>query len=57
MIHSDALSHPFYWAGFIVSGMADKVIFPDPLYKWLLWGVSVLLGLGVIILVVRRFSS
>lgn len=27
MINSDALSHPFYWAGFIVSGKADKVVF------------------------------
>lgn len=56
MIHSDALSHPFYWAGFIVSGMAEKVIFPNPIYKWLLWVTSVLLGLGVITVVVRRFA-
>jgi tetratricopeptide (TPR) repeat protein len=27
MINSEALSHPFYWAGFIVSGKADKVLF------------------------------
>ena len=56
MIHSDALSHPFYWAGFIVSGMADKAIFPNPIFKWLLWGASVLLGTGIIIVVVRRFT-
>ena len=30
MINSEALSHPFYWAGFVVSGKADKVLFsPD----------------------------
>jgi CHAT domain-containing protein len=56
MIHSDTLSHPFYWAGFIVSGMAEKVIFPNPIYKWLLWVTSVLLGLGMIIVVVKRFA-
>jgi tetratricopeptide (TPR) repeat protein len=27
MINSEVLSHPFYWAGFIVSGKADKVLF------------------------------
>ena len=26
MISSDILSHPYYWAGFIVSGKADQVI-------------------------------
>lgn len=27
MINSEALSHPFYWAGFVVSGKADNVLF------------------------------
>lgn len=27
MINSEVLSHPFYWAGFIVSGKADKILF------------------------------
>ena len=27
MINSEALSHPFYWAGFVVSGKADKILF------------------------------
>jgi hypothetical protein len=28
LINSAELSHPFYWAGFIVSGKADQVVFP-----------------------------
>ncbi len=27
MIDSDNLSHPYYWAGFIISGKADQIIF------------------------------
>lgn len=27
MIESEALSHPFYWAGFIISGKADETVF------------------------------
>ena len=33
MIESDTLSHPYYWAGFIATGMADTVIFSSPLKK------------------------
>jgi len=29
MIDSDVLSHPYYWAGFVVTGSADKIIYPS----------------------------
>jgi CHAT domain-containing protein/tetratricopeptide (TPR) repeat protein len=48
MIDSNALSHPYYWAGFIVSGKADEVIFPHPIKKWFIFGISFLLAAGTI---------
>jgi hypothetical protein len=44
MIQSDVLSHPYYWAGFIISGKADQVIFPKP-YK----AVFILLGILLVV--------
>jgi len=29
MINSDILSHPYYWAGFIITGNSDKIIYPS----------------------------
>ena len=29
MIDSDILSHPYYWAGFVVTGKSDKIIYPS----------------------------
>ena len=34
MIDSGVLSHPYYWAGFIVNGKSDTVIFPGTLKRW-----------------------
>jgi CHAT domain-containing protein len=36
MISSKNLSHPFYWAGFIAIGNANKVIFPNRSATWIL---------------------
>ncbi len=36
MISSKNLSHPFYWAGFIAIGNANKIIFPNRLATWIL---------------------
>jgi len=55
MISSKILSHPYYWAGFIVSGDADRVIFPKTLILWLFGGFSLILGLGVVVLIIRKF--
>ncbi|NOR52677.1 MAG: CHAT domain-containing protein, partial [Candidatus Aminicenantes bacterium] len=34
MIGSDVLSHPYYWAGFVVTGNSDKIIYPSPRKKF-----------------------
>ena len=36
MINSDILSHPYYWAGFIITGNSDKVIYPSITKKLIL---------------------
>jgi CHAT domain-containing protein/Tfp pilus assembly protein PilF len=53
MIDSNALSHPYYWAGFIISGKADEVIFPHPIKKWFIFGISFLLVAGIIFAAAR----
>jgi CHAT domain-containing protein/tetratricopeptide (TPR) repeat protein len=54
MIASEAVSHPYYWAGFIVSGNASQVIFPNILRRWLLIGGSSLFVIGLLFIVVKR---
>jgi len=54
MIASGAVSHPYYWAGFIVSGKSDQVVFPNNFWKWLLYGGSSLLVGGLLIVAVKR---
>ena len=53
IIDSNALSHPYYWAGFIVSGKADEIIFPNPMNKWLFFGISFLLVAGITLATVK----
>lgn len=36
MIDSDVLSHPYYWAGFVVTGKSDKIIYPSATKKLIL---------------------
>lgn len=36
MINSDILSHPYYWAGFIITGNSDKIIYPSTTKKLIL---------------------
>ncbi len=47
MIASDILSHPYYWAGFTISGKANHVIFPRPKI-WPFVALSVLVICGLI---------
>jgi len=54
MISSDAVSHPYYWAGFIVTGKADQVLFSHPIWKWIIYGSSCLVVGGLFFLVVKR---
>ena len=44
MIRSRETSHPYYWAGFIVTGTADQILYPHP---WLLWTALAVLAAAV----------
>jgi CHAT domain-containing protein/Tfp pilus assembly protein PilF len=57
MIESDILSHPYYWAGFIVTGHANKVIFPNTTNKLLFLVLCLVLVGGIILLSVRKINS
>ncbi|UCC39519.1 MAG: CHAT domain-containing protein, partial [Candidatus Aminicenantes bacterium] len=57
MIESNILSHPYYWAGFIVTGNANKIIFPNKTKKWLFLGFSLLLIGGIILFSMRKYYS
>ncbi|MBL7082687.1 MAG: CHAT domain-containing protein [Candidatus Aminicenantes bacterium] len=52
MINSGILSHPYYWAGFVISGKADEIIFSSPIKKLFIFGIFLLLA--VITLIVLR---
>ncbi len=54
MINSGTLSHPYYWAGFIISGKTDYTIFPKTTYKFLIFGLIFFLITGFIIAVLRQ---
>ena len=54
MIDSDAVSHPYYWAGFIVTGKSDHVLFSNSFWKWIIYGGSCLVLGGLFLFVVRR---
>jgi len=54
LIDSNTLSHPYYWAGFIVSGKADEVIFTHSINKWLFSGISFLLVAGIILAAMKN---
>jgi CHAT domain-containing protein len=57
MIDSSPLSHPYYWAGFIVSGKADEIIFPRAINKWLFFGTSLLLAAGITLATVKSLRK
>jgi len=44
MVHSGVFSHPFYWAGFVITGNAEKVIFPKTILKWIPLIISLCIG-------------
>jgi len=57
MINSNALSHPYYWAGFILSGKADEIVFPRSINKWLFSTIISLLVAGVILAFMKSFRK
>ena len=54
LIESGVLSHPYYWAGFILTGRTDKAVFPRKSNLWLFWASPLCAGLMIIIAVKRR---
>jgi hypothetical protein len=49
MIDSKVLSHPYYWAGFILNGKTDDIIFPSPFKRWILLASSVCAGIMILL--------
>ncbi|GAF71722.1 unnamed protein product, partial [marine sediment metagenome] len=54
MIDSNVLSHPYYWAGFIISGNAGQVIFPKSTNALQILGFSLLIGGLLIFVAVKK---
>jgi CHAT domain-containing protein len=54
---SDVLSHPFYWAGFVISGDVDTKIFAKTSGNLPLYGISFLLLGGIVFFSVRRYRN
>ncbi len=54
MINSDILSHPYYWAGFIITGNSDKVIYPSATKRLLIILFLFCLAAGISYLVIFR---
>ena len=54
MIASEAVSHPYYWAGFIVTGKSDHVLFSNNIWKWLIYGGSFLVLGGLFLFAIKR---
>lgn len=53
MIESGTLSHPYYWAGFVVTGAAKKVVFRS-YKKTIVSSVIILLSIGIGFVLIRR---
>jgi len=51
---SQLLSHPYYWAGFVISGKANHIIFPKISKQMPLLGISFLFVAGICFVSVRR---
>jgi hypothetical protein len=57
MIDSDILDHPYYWSGFVVTGEADKIVFPRRMNKWVVVTLSLCAGLALFIFIINRDKS
>jgi CHAT domain-containing protein len=54
MINSDILSHPYYWAGFIITGNSDKIIYPSTTKKLILIFFLLCVAAGIFYLVIFK---
>ncbi|UCC41630.1 MAG: CHAT domain-containing protein [Candidatus Aminicenantes bacterium] len=58
MIDSDVLSHPYYWAGFVVTGRSDKTIYPSATKKLIIIILLIFLIVGASSLIIfKKFSN
>jgi CHAT domain-containing protein/Tfp pilus assembly protein PilF len=55
MISSKTLSHPYFWAGFVITGDSEKVLFPNNKTIWVLIGSSFCLA-AIVIFGLRNFT-
>ncbi len=56
LIQSEALSHPYYWAGFVASGKTDQVVYPSPLRRYLLYGLAAAVIIAAFLIFRKRKS-
>jgi hypothetical protein len=54
MISSDTVAHPYYWAGFIVTGKADQILFASGFWKWIIYGGSCFVLGTLFLFAIRR---
>jgi len=54
MIDSDVLSHPYYWAGFVVTGKSDKIIYPFATKKLIIIILFILIASAIISLIISK---
>ena len=54
MIDSGVLSHPYYWAAFIVTGNTDKVIYPSHVKNVIFFGIIIVLAVAIISLFIFK---
>ena len=53
MIDSGVLSHPYYWAGFVVTGHSDKIIYAS-VFKKVILLAALLLVVGIISFIILK---
>ena len=54
LINSKILSHPFFWAGFVISGRVDEGLFPPGRRGRIFQAILMTLLLGMVLLIVVR---
>jgi len=58
MIDSDVLSHPYYWAGFVVTGNSDRIIYPSATKKLILIILLIfLIGGASSLIIFKKYSK
>lgn len=53
-VENEKLKHPFYWAGFVLSGNNSPIHFSEPFWKQPVFGIGLLFLLAVLLVIRRR---